>query len=286
MRDHMRVLRSYQEYNFFEGSADKGGGVREKAKQLIDLLSNNESIRDEREKARKLRDKFVGIGSGGGGGGGGGGYRGFGNDSGSYSGGGGGGSHSGSGSDRYSGSGSGSSGRYNSRYGNDSAPSSSGRDRYSDSGSSGGYSSGGIGSGGSGGSSYSSGGIGSERSSSSKGRYGGGAYDSGARARYSDDAPDSLDSRSTVAASRSGSADTNDHRREPIERQGSGGAQSSSSKIKVTIKDKAGGSSRSQPVQHQAPPQQEVDLFNDPTVGHSSSSDQFGDFAGKITFLC
>jgi hypothetical protein len=40
--------------------------VREKAKQLIELLGDNERIRDERDKARRLRDKFVGIGATGG----------------------------------------------------------------------------------------------------------------------------------------------------------------------------------------------------------------------------
>lgn len=37
--------------------------VREKAKGLLELLSSNDAIRSEREKARALRDKFVGIGS-------------------------------------------------------------------------------------------------------------------------------------------------------------------------------------------------------------------------------
>ena len=40
--------------------------VREKAKQLIEMLGDNERIRDERDKARRLRDKFVGIGVTGG----------------------------------------------------------------------------------------------------------------------------------------------------------------------------------------------------------------------------
>ena len=31
--------------------------MREKAKQIMDLLASNQTIRDEREKARKLRDK-------------------------------------------------------------------------------------------------------------------------------------------------------------------------------------------------------------------------------------
>lgn len=62
--------------------------VREKSKQVIELLKDNEMIREEREKSRKLRDKYVGLGSGGGGySGGGGGYSGGG---GGYSGGGGG----------------------------------------------------------------------------------------------------------------------------------------------------------------------------------------------------
>lgn len=69
--------------------------VREMSKKVIELLKDNEMIREEREKSRKLRDKYVGLGSGSGGyggsgysGGGGGGYSGGG---GGYSGGGGGG---------------------------------------------------------------------------------------------------------------------------------------------------------------------------------------------------
>ncbi|CAN0336310.1 unnamed protein product, partial [Phaeothamnion confervicola] len=69
-RDHLHRIRMLADsFNYYEGHLDKGSGVREKSKQLIDLLASNDAIRDEREKARKLRDKFVGIGSGGGGGG-------------------------------------------------------------------------------------------------------------------------------------------------------------------------------------------------------------------------
>lgn len=64
-RDHMRTLRKLQEYNYFEGTADKGSGVREKSKQLIDLLGSNDLIRTERDKAKKLRNKFTGVGSDG-----------------------------------------------------------------------------------------------------------------------------------------------------------------------------------------------------------------------------
>lgn len=84
-RDKMRTLRRLQEYNYFEGTADKGSGVREKSKQLIDLLGSNETIRSEREKAKRLRNKFTGVGSDGGGGGSYGGSSGsYGNDSGRY----------------------------------------------------------------------------------------------------------------------------------------------------------------------------------------------------------
>ena len=37
--------------------------VREKAKDLVSLLNDTERIRDEREKARKLASKMVGVGS-------------------------------------------------------------------------------------------------------------------------------------------------------------------------------------------------------------------------------
>lgn len=62
-RDKMYRIRSLQDYNYYEGTIDKGSGVREKAKQIVELLGSNEMIRDEREKARALRNKFVGIDS-------------------------------------------------------------------------------------------------------------------------------------------------------------------------------------------------------------------------------
>ena len=104
-RDKVYKIRSLENFNYYEGAIDRGSGVREKSKMIVELLGSNEMIRSEREKASNLRNKFVGIGndgsrgstgstsagssySGGGGGGygnsGGGGYgnssdRGFGN---------------------------------------------------------------------------------------------------------------------------------------------------------------------------------------------------------------
>ncbi|GMI39018.1 hypothetical protein TeGR_g8802, partial [Tetraparma gracilis] len=69
-RDHK--LRSLGSFNYYEGSVDRGLGVREKSKQVLEMLGDNERIREEREKARTLREKFGGggIGSNSSGGGG------------------------------------------------------------------------------------------------------------------------------------------------------------------------------------------------------------------------
>lgn len=81
-RNHGHTLRSLHQFNYYEGTIDRGLGVREKSKQLVELLSDDERIREERQKARKLREKFGGNlgGTGSGGGGGGGQYAGYGND--------------------------------------------------------------------------------------------------------------------------------------------------------------------------------------------------------------
>ena len=67
-KDHIYKIRNLESFSFYEGNIDKGSGVREKSKQLIELLQSNEMIREERDKARSLRNKFVGISNNGGGG--------------------------------------------------------------------------------------------------------------------------------------------------------------------------------------------------------------------------
>ena len=89
-RDRVYKIRTLEHFNCYEAGVDKGSGVREKSKQVVELLGSNEAIRSEREKARSLRNKFVGISNDGR-------NSGFGGG-GSYSGGGGG----GGGSDSYS----------------------------------------------------------------------------------------------------------------------------------------------------------------------------------------
>lgn len=84
-RSRGHKLRSLYNFNYYEGTTDRGVGVREKSKQIMEVLQDNERVREERTKARKLREKFgggmgmSGVGSNGNR------YEGYGNDS--YSGG-------------------------------------------------------------------------------------------------------------------------------------------------------------------------------------------------------
>ena len=115
-RNHSHLLRNLFNFNYYEGTTDRGIGVREKSKQLVELLGDDERVREERMKAKQLRQKFGGnlggvsssgggYSGGGGGGGGGSSYAGYGNDD--YGGSSGGYADGGIGSD------SGYSGRYN-----------------------------------------------------------------------------------------------------------------------------------------------------------------------------
>lgn len=93
-RNHSHTLRGLHRFNYYEGTIDRGVGVREKSKQIVEVLGDDERIREERQKARKMREKF-GTSSGGsmagvsGGGGGSSKYAGYGNDDSQWSGGGG-----------------------------------------------------------------------------------------------------------------------------------------------------------------------------------------------------
>jgi len=81
-RNHGHVLRSLGQFNYYEGTIDRGLGVREKSKQILEMLSDDERVREERQKARKLREKFGNFNKGSsgiGGGGSAGGIGGYGN---------------------------------------------------------------------------------------------------------------------------------------------------------------------------------------------------------------
>lgn len=99
-RNHGHSLRSLHQFNYYEGTIDRGLGVREKSKQLVEILGDDERIREERQKARQLREKF-GSSQGGGGVSSAGKYSGYGNDNWNSGGSGGGYGDSGIGSNRY-----------------------------------------------------------------------------------------------------------------------------------------------------------------------------------------
>ncbi|KAF2014057.1 ENTH-domain-containing protein [Aaosphaeria arxii CBS 175.79] len=98
-RSHVSLLKMLRQFHFIDQNGkDQGINVRNRAKELAELLSDVDRIRAERKKARANRNKFGGVeggaGLGGGfssgGGGGSGRYGGFGSESadfGGYSGG-------------------------------------------------------------------------------------------------------------------------------------------------------------------------------------------------------
>ena len=59
-RNHSHLLRNLDKFNYYEGTVDRGVGVREKSKQVVEMLQDDDRIREERQKARKLREKFAG----------------------------------------------------------------------------------------------------------------------------------------------------------------------------------------------------------------------------------
>ena len=56
-------LRPLHDFKFMEEGRDKGAGIREKSKQLTDLLGDPEALRAERNKAREGKEKYAGVAS-------------------------------------------------------------------------------------------------------------------------------------------------------------------------------------------------------------------------------
>ncbi|XP_040036677.2 clathrin interactor 1 isoform X1 [Gasterosteus aculeatus] len=83
-REHIYDLRSLENYHFIdENGKDQGINVRQKVKEMVEFIQDDDRLRDERKKAKKNKDKYIGVSSdsmgGGGGGMGGGGEGGGGN---------------------------------------------------------------------------------------------------------------------------------------------------------------------------------------------------------------
>ncbi|KAF4995897.1 hypothetical protein FGRMN_4854 [Fusarium graminum] len=99
-RGHLSLLKMLRQFHFIDQNGkDQGINVRNRAKELSDLLSDVDRIRTERKKARATKNKYTGVEGGGGGGfssGSSSRYGGFGSESAGY----GGGSSSGAGGPR------------------------------------------------------------------------------------------------------------------------------------------------------------------------------------------
>merc|ERR1719265_834848 len=66
MRSGQYKVRSLQEFHFSEDGKERGECIRQKAKEIIELVNNADLLRQEREKARQHREKFGGGGGHGG----------------------------------------------------------------------------------------------------------------------------------------------------------------------------------------------------------------------------
>ncbi|ORY73830.1 hypothetical protein BCR35DRAFT_306937 [Leucosporidium creatinivorum] len=104
-RSHLSLIKVLRNFHYTDENAkDQGINVRNRSKELAELLSDLDRVRQERRKAKQNRNKYTGVGNDGFGGGGGGGpsftsatgsrYGGFGSDSFEGGSGGGGGGHS------------------------------------------------------------------------------------------------------------------------------------------------------------------------------------------------
>ncbi|XP_061128324.1 clathrin interactor 1a isoform X2 [Syngnathus typhle] len=63
-REHLYDLRSLESYHFVdEHGKDQGVNVRQKVKEMVEFVQDDERLREERKKAKKNKDKFVGVSS-------------------------------------------------------------------------------------------------------------------------------------------------------------------------------------------------------------------------------
>lgn len=61
-REHIYDLRTLEKYTFIDESGkDMGINVRHRAKQLVDFIQDDDRLREERKKAKKNKDKYIGV---------------------------------------------------------------------------------------------------------------------------------------------------------------------------------------------------------------------------------
>ncbi|XP_076595402.1 clathrin interactor 1a isoform X2 [Chaetodon auriga] len=63
-REHLYDLRALESYHFVdENGKDQGVNVRQKVKELVDFVQDDDRLREERKKAKKNKDKYIGVSS-------------------------------------------------------------------------------------------------------------------------------------------------------------------------------------------------------------------------------
>lgn len=63
-REHIYDLRSLENYTFVdENGKDQGINVRHKVRDLIEFIQDDDRLREERKKAKKNKDKYIGMSS-------------------------------------------------------------------------------------------------------------------------------------------------------------------------------------------------------------------------------
>uniref|UniRef100_A0A8C9XHH6 Clathrin interactor 1a n=1 Tax=Sander lucioperca TaxID=283035 RepID=A0A8C9XHH6_SANLU len=63
-REHLYDLRSLESYHFVdENGKDQGVNVRHKVKEMVEFVQDDERLREERKKSKKIKDKYIGVSS-------------------------------------------------------------------------------------------------------------------------------------------------------------------------------------------------------------------------------
>uniref|UniRef100_A0A8D3A9R1 Clathrin interactor 1a n=1 Tax=Scophthalmus maximus TaxID=52904 RepID=A0A8D3A9R1_SCOMX len=63
-REHLYDLRSLESYHFVdENGKDQGVNVRQKVKEMVEFVQDDDRLREERKKAKKNKDKYIGVSS-------------------------------------------------------------------------------------------------------------------------------------------------------------------------------------------------------------------------------
>jgi epsin len=56
-KENIFAIQTLKDFQYFEEGKDQGMNVREKAKQLVTLLTSDERLRNERARALKARER-------------------------------------------------------------------------------------------------------------------------------------------------------------------------------------------------------------------------------------